>query len=270
MFIAVFVVFSLYTIYTLLSLGNVLIYEYQVLSYSDFEKASPAFTTLSFLMFFTLLTGLGSLIYFLKYKEPLIIYTQKRQAENENKKATKEKEQSDDLQLEVDFLAHLKNEKDPFKQINQWLTALCGKLSAGQGVYYSLEEKTLIFKAGYALNDLVERKKTFNIGEGLAGQVAEQGKSIFLNEVPENYMKVVSGLGISSPTHLYIMPVRHKNQTTGVVEIASFKAFSENEMEFAEKSIEYIASLFPVEKRETKEDTDKRKQKLQRQKKTGS
>jgi putative methionine-R-sulfoxide reductase with GAF domain len=68
---------------------------------------------------------------------------------------------------------------------------------------------------------------TFKFGEGLAGQVAKEGKLVNLQSVPEGYIQILSGLGSSSPTNLIIIPVRSEGEIIGVVEIASFKEFSQ-------------------------------------------
>jgi len=48
-----------------------------------------------------------------------------------------------------------------------------------------------------------------------------------VNEIPENYVTILSGLGSSSPRFLLIIPVVFNNETVAVIELASFKEIKE-------------------------------------------
>jgi PAS domain S-box-containing protein len=56
-----------------------------------------------------------------------------------------------------------------------------------------------------------------------------------IDNVPEGYMTVLSGLGSSSPRHLIIFPFLFENETVAVAELASFRRFTEREEKFLEK-----------------------------------
>ncbi len=79
-------------------------------------------------------------------------------------------------------------------------------------------------------------------GEGLAGQVWQEMDTIYLTEVPDNYIKITSGLGDSNPKSVLIVPLKVNEEIYGVVEIASFKVFEDNEVDFVKKIAESIAS----------------------------
>jgi transcriptional regulator with GAF, ATPase, and Fis domain len=79
-------------------------------------------------------------------------------------------------------------------------------------------------------------------GEGLAGQAWQEGDIVYLTEVPQNYIKITSGLGDANPTSVLIVPLKVNDQIFGVVEIASFSLFQDFEMEFVQKIAESIAS----------------------------
>ena len=79
-------------------------------------------------------------------------------------------------------------------------------------------------------------------GEGLAGQAWQEGDIVYLTEVPQNYIKITSGLGDANPTSVLIVPLKVNDQIFGVVEIASFNLFQDFEMEFVQKIAESIAS----------------------------
>jgi len=66
---------------------------------------------------------------------------------------------------------------------------------------------------------------SFKYGEGITGQVAKNKKFLNINNVPKNYITILSGLGNSSPKYLFIFPIIYLDQTVAVVELASFKEF---------------------------------------------
>jgi hypothetical protein len=65
----------------------------------------------------------------------------------------------------------------------------------------------------------------FKLGETLPGQVAKNKYAMNLSEIPEDYVKVASGLGQGKPRHLYFLPVLNNDETIAVIEMASFKEF---------------------------------------------
>ena len=84
-------------------------------------------------------------------------------------------------------------------------------------------------QASYAY---VERKKLsnkFKLGEGIVGQCAFEKKSILLTDVPDNYIKISSGLGEEKPRIIIAIPVIFEDEILGVYEFASFKPFSEEQ-----------------------------------------
>jgi putative methionine-R-sulfoxide reductase with GAF domain len=72
----------------------------------------------------------------------------------------------------------------------------------------------------------------YEFGEGLAGQVAKEGKSVNIRNVPEGYITVLSGLGNASPNALVIVPVWFNDQVAGVLEVASFREFSQEDQSY--------------------------------------
>jgi hypothetical protein len=95
-----------------------------------------------------------------------------------------------------------------------------------QGVFYIKNKGIAQFepsgKYAYYANQL---PGPFIEGETLPGQVAKDKKILNINNIPENYFTVVSGLGKSSPNNLLIIPVVEKDETIAIIELATFKPY---------------------------------------------
>ncbi|WP_438349105.1 response regulator [Paenibacillus sp. FA6] len=117
------------------------------------------------------------------------------------------------------------------EQISQtFISEFTPVLGAHYGVVYIQGEDKLpnrLFKYGtYAGSGDVLTKDYFDIGEGLLGQSSLDKKPIYIEEVPEQYLSIQSGLGNASPISLMIYPILFEDELLGVVELASFGAFT--------------------------------------------
>lgn len=105
-----------------------------------------------------------------------------------------------------------------------------------QAVFFNKNPKnqTFFLQASYAYFSESE-PPTFIEGETLPGQVAKNKVVLNLNEVPEGYITVLSGLGKGSPRHMLFVPLLNsENECFGVVEFASFKAFTNTSVKLFE------------------------------------
>ncbi len=84
--------------------------------------------------------------------------------------------------------------------------------------------------------------KTFKIGEGITGQVAKNKKILLIDNVPPDYIEVVSGLGQGSPKHLAFIPIVDEDTTLAVIEIAAFSDFGDNAEEIFNKIAKRLRS----------------------------
>ena len=90
-----------------------------------------------------------------------------------------------------------------------------------------------------------DTKKHFNesveIGEGIIGQTFVEKKTTYLLEIPEDYTHIKSGVGTSSPKSILVVPLQVNEEIYGILEIASLREFSQEQIDFIEKIGETIA-----------------------------
>jgi CheY-like chemotaxis protein len=94
--------------------------------------------------------------------------------------------------------------------------------------------------ATYGYKERKNVPNTFKLGEGLVGQAALEQSSILLTEAPDDYIKIVSGLGNSAPVNLIVLPVLFEDQVMAVIELASFSHFSDVQRGFLDQLSESI------------------------------
>ncbi len=146
------------------------------------------------------------------------------------------------------------NTNDLLKLTDEIVSNLVKYLQANQGALYIIdevnegEELTMTMKACYAWDKKKFLDHKIYKGEGLAGQAWQEGDIVYLTEVPQNYIRIASGLGDANPTSVLIVPLKVNDQIFGVIELASFSEFQDFEKDFVQKIAETIASTISTVK----------------------
>ncbi len=78
-------------------------------------------------------------------------------------------------------------------------------------------------------------------GEGLVGQVAQDGEPRVVRDLPESYLRVRSGLGEVVPPSLRLLPLPARERVLGVVEMAYFADPDALQAEFLKQAAGYAA-----------------------------
>ncbi|MCU0447301.1 MAG: PAS domain-containing protein [Microscillaceae bacterium] len=101
----------------------------------------------------------------------------------------------------------------------------------------------LITAYAYQRKKYLEKRIKINpdYAETLLGQVYLEREKVYLTDVPQDYLRVTSGLGDASPNYLLILPIQTNSQVEGILEIASFKPLEVYEVEFIERVCESLA-----------------------------
>jgi len=98
-------------------------------------------------------------------------------------------------------------------------------------------ELALIASYGYSR---AGRPQSFRLGESLVGQAAVERKPILLTDAPAGYLEITSGLGSAAPVNVVILPVLFEEQVLAVIELASFRPFSDVDRLFLDQLMETI------------------------------
>ena len=114
---------------------------------------------------------------------------------------------------------------------NGILSILAEKLKLVQAEIYlkkTISDDKIKLAYNYAFYNPEGKHLEFEVGEGLIGQVVKNGIPLNLDNVPEGYVTVISGLGKTTPQNLLIIPITIDSDNVGIIEIASFSKFSKS------------------------------------------
>jgi signal transduction histidine kinase/ActR/RegA family two-component response regulator len=140
----------------------------------------------------------------------------------------------------------LQGQRDLATVSNMILSELAPLVSAQHGAFYAISspehegEQLLELQAGYGLEERKHLGKAFRLGEGLVGQCAKEKKRILVTHVPDDYVRINSGLGAAPPLNIIVLPVLFEGAVRAVVELASFSPFSPTHQDFLDQLPESI------------------------------
>ncbi|MBN1115893.1 MAG: PAS domain S-box protein [Bacteroidales bacterium] len=133
----------------------------------------------------------------------------------------------------------LRNNNDFEKLAFNVVKELTDYVGAIQGGFFHLEEengnKFFNLIAFYAYGRKKYADKTTPWGKGLIGTAAREQKTIHMENIPNGYVSVTSGLGKTNPNQLIVAPMVSEGELFGVLEITSLNEFTEDHINFIEK-----------------------------------
>lgn len=172
----------------------------------------------------------------------------KKAAEEEEKRKVEDQKRSWANEGYAKFGEILRqNNNDLQKLCDSVIAALVKYVGANQGgiFLWNDEDKTNQFfelVSAFAWDRKKYLTKQIEKGEGLVGACAMEKETIFMTDVPDDYVNITSGLGDANPRCVILVPLKHEDEVLGVIEMASFKVLEQHEIDFIEKIAESIAA----------------------------
>ncbi|MBD2865858.1 CHASE3 domain-containing protein [Paenibacillus oceani] len=121
-------------------------------------------------------------------------------------------------------------------KITPLLDAVYGVLYVGTG---RGEQRKLIRVASYAgEGELAVSPEAIHPGEGLVGQCAKENRMFHLEHVPDDYIRIASGLGSAVPKQVLIAPVEFEGRVTAVLELATLHAFTPVQLQLLDEILD--------------------------------
>ncbi|PWU20808.1 MAG: hybrid sensor histidine kinase/response regulator, partial [Bdellovibrio sp.] len=105
------------------------------------------------------------------------------------------------------------------------------------------ENTSLSLIASYAFRERKNLANRYSLKEGLVGQCAFEKKTILLTNPPDNYIQIESSLGEGTPVNIIVLPVLFEGDLKAVIELASFKPFSQNYLNFLAQLMDSIGVI---------------------------
>lgn len=94
----------------------------------------------------------------------------------------------------------------------------------------------------YAFDKKKFVQKRIEIGDGILGQAFLEGEPVYLTQVPDDYVRITSGLGEANPRCITIYPMKHNDTVVALIEIASFIPNDEYALEFLSDACKSLAA----------------------------
>ncbi len=237
---------SLWASWMLYKLPEDLVQKSNIIDMEDMNLVNPILSNLNIAVGLALMLGIATVLILWTNQKTYEIAEdttdlEKGSATGEDEKVENEEEMEAIFKgVDLDQINIILAEKEDNKlKLNNVLNKICNHIEAVQGALYvaSSDEKSRYIEliAAYAYHRPESEIVRYEFGEGLAGQVAKEGKLVNINEVPSGYIKVISGLGNTSPNNLLIIPLKKGDVVIGVAEIASFKEFRKADISYLEK-----------------------------------
>ena len=163
-----------------------------------------------------------------------------------NLKETTERNQEQDwLKTNLaKFSRMMQGQKDLESVSRLIMSELTPLVSAHHGAFFIMGSEAgvplLRLIASYAYRARKHVGNRFGIGEGLVGQAALEKEPILLQNVPDDYIQITSGLGEAPPRNIIVLPVIFEGEVKAVIELASFLPFSQIHQTFLDQLAESI------------------------------
>ena len=137
----------------------------------------------------------------------------------------------------------IRGEQDVSELASKVIEHLCTYLDAQVGVIYLLDGQEHLQQTGsYAVPR--DQPSSFELGEGIIGQVAKGKETILLMDIPEDAFHITSDICDLPPNNVIASPLIFGGEILGVFEIGSLQSFDQIQLQFLRNATESISIAF--------------------------
>jgi hypothetical protein len=157
-----------------------------------------------------------------------------------------EQEVASNLQhIKQDLESIFRNGSTLTDKLEKSLWKFCEHFEISQALVYIKEKgrDQLTLQATYAFVFSENDSRYILSGEGLTGQAVKDQKPYFIKDIPEGYLKVLSGLGESLPKSLLIIPCSANGEVKVVFELSSLKEYTKQTTDDIVSICNYVSEL---------------------------
>ena len=137
------------------------------------------------------------------------------------------------------FGGMMQGQRDLLTVAQVLLSELAPLVGAQQGVMYVKDDEDgtprLTQLAGYADRPVSGKPRQYRIGEGLVGQCVVERSRILLSDIPDDSIRIGSGLVEARPQNVIVLPVLFEGEVRAVIELASLGRFTASHLALLEQ-----------------------------------
>ena len=187
------------------------------------SDAAEGRTITAMVLFLALSLGLSGLLAYLGRRELLRLSDIYNEALEQRSKDNEVLQEQAWLRTgQTDLAAHTSGQLALPQLARQVLDFLANRLDVAVATLYAVDDDGSLRRAAvYGFSEQgVKDKQVFKLGEGLVGETAREKRLKHVQQVPEHYLTVTSGLGHGTPLELVLAPVNNEGAVNGVIELA--------------------------------------------------
>jgi CheY-like chemotaxis protein/HAMP domain-containing protein len=164
----------------------------------------------------------------------------------------------------------MRGEKDLKELAQDVINFLSTYLKAQIGAIYLKTYDRLELAGSYAFQHRKDNANFFRVGDGLVGQAALEKKPIVFSDIPDDYIRINSGLGNSVPKNILVFPFIYEGDVKGVVELGTVTPISDLDLQLLKWAGDNIAIAVKVAQSRTQmkdllEETQRQAEELESQ-----
>ncbi|MBT30908.1 MAG: hypothetical protein CMO01_14715 [Thalassobius sp.] len=169
------------------------------------------------------------------------------------KQVTEEDKKRNWISIGVSKVSDILSEQynDSFSEkVFQYTKAVTDYTLCVQGAIFLLtnDEQYLELFSSYAYQRKKYADERQKSDEGLIGQCLAEKDIIYMEEVPDDYVSITSGLGYANPRSLLLVPIYLDDKNFGVMELASFNKMPEYFVNFVKIARDKLAAAISTYK----------------------